>query len=493
MSMGLFVQFTSRSARARLERMIRAVTFILISAGAGHMRDAAATGFNVLFIVADDMNVDLGCYGHPEVKTAALDRLCKKGVRFDAAYCQAPVCNPSRVSFLSGLRPGGTGVYTLKTPTRTHLVDAVMLPQCFKQNGYYTIQSGKIFHTGEGYEDPTSWNVMMPEFGKQPFGPAILKYADPPGPRDHSVDWAILDMADQNMPDGIVARRAVTFMREAVHDQRPFFLGVGFRRPHAPFAAPKRYFDLYPSEKTSLPPAAPPGYAETILPAALNYDWGPRPLTDEEQRQLRSAYFACNTFVDAQTDVLLDALDELDLWRTTIVVFLGDHGYHLGDHGGLWHKQTLFEESCRVPLVVYAPNMKGAGKVCNQIVELVDLYPTLTELCGLEAPRGLDGASLRPLLAGENRPIKPAAYTVASRSEDRSRSAQVAEYLGRSVRTQRWRYTEWDGGKRGVELYDHQKDPEEFQNVAGEAGNREIVAELRALLHDIQSPPAGGQ
>jgi uncharacterized sulfatase len=445
---------------------------------------AAGQRLNVLFIVADDMNHDLGCYGHAEVKTPALDRLCTKGMRFDAAYCQAPLCNPTRVSFLSGLRPERTGVYTLETPTRAHLADAVMLPQLFKQSGYYTVQCGKIYHTGEGFEDPPSWHVLLPEFGKQPYQPAILKSGDPPGPSGHSIDWAILDMDDRDMPDGVVAERAVTFMQQAVHDGRPFFLGVGFRRPHAPYAVPKKYFDMYPVDKTSLPPPAPAGYAETILPSALNYDWGPRPLTDEEQRQLRSAYFASNSFVDAQVEVLLDALDRRKLWENTVVVFFGDHGYHLGDHGGLWHKQSLFEQSCRVPLIVYAPKMQGAGKACSQLVELVDLYPTLADLCDLQAPEKLDGISLRPLLQGEDKPIKPGAFTTASRSQDRSQSAKVAEYLGRSVRTDRWRYTEWDGGQRGAELYDHQVDRHEFHNVARAPENAETVARLRLLLEE---------
>jgi uncharacterized sulfatase len=429
----------------------------------------------------------------PQAAAASRYRLCSVGMRFDAAYCQAPLCNPSRVSFLSGLRPERTGVYTLSEPTRFHLADAVMMPQCFKQHGYYTVQSGKIFHTGEGFEDPPSWDVLLPEFGKQPFGPAILKYKDPPGPVKHSVDWAVLDMADEDMPDGIVAQRAVTFMREALHEQRPFFLGVGFRRPHAPFAVPKKYFDMYPAEKTSLPPAVPADYAKSVLPAALNYDWGPRPLTEQEQRELRAAYFACNTFVDAQVNVLLQAMDELGLWEKTIVVYFGDHGYHLGDHGGLWHKQSLFEESCRVPLIIYAPKMKSRGEACRQVVELVDLYPTLTSLCGLTPPDGLDGTSLLPLLDGEDRPIKAAAFTTASRCEKRPESSKIADFLGRSVRTDRWRYTEWDGGKRGVELYDHQRDPEELHNFAHDESYQAVVAELKTLLQDAPPQTAGGR
>lgn len=437
---------------------------------------------NVLLIVSDDLNTDLHCYGSAEVQTPALDRLCQRGVRFDAAFCQAPLCNPSRVSFLSGLRPDKTGVYTLFTPTRTHLKDAVMLPGCFKDNGYETVQVGKIFHTGEGFEDSRSWDVAIFEQGKQPPDQDVLAHGEPPGPIKHSVDWAILKTPDEETPDGMVARQAAEHMKKAHDDGKPFFLGVGFRRPHAPYAAPKKYFDMYPVSKTSSPPAAPPGYAATILPAALNYAWGPRPLTAEENRQLRAAYFACTTFMDAQVGVLLDAMDKLDLWKNTIVVFFGDHGYHLGDHGGLWHKNSLFEQSCRVPLIVSTPDMQAKGEACPRLVELVDLYPTLTALCGLKPPAGLDGKDFSPLLNHPEQPWKKAVFAVVARADDRTENVRNTEFLGRTVRTERWRYIEWDDGKRGRELYDRQADPHEFRNVVDDPGNAAVVSQLQGML-----------
>jgi uncharacterized sulfatase len=465
--------------------MLRYLPTIVALLGALNVAAAEAIGaerLNVLFIVSDDMNCDLGCYGVEEVATPSLDRLCERAMRFDAAYCQSPLCNPSRVSFLSGLRPDHTGVYTLFTPTRTHLGDAVMLPECFRQNGYRTVQVGKIFHTGDGFEDPQSWDVLIPETGKQPPPEAVLTAGDPPGPVKHTIDWAVLKTADEDTPDGKVARQAAGFMKEAVEQGKPFFLGVGFRRPHAPFAAPKKYFDKYPPESTSPPPSAPPGYAATILPAALNHSWGPRPLTDQETRELRAAYFACNTYVDAQVGVLLQALDDLELWENTVVVFLGDHGYHLGDHGGLWHKSSLFEESCRVPLVIYAPGMKPGGNPCTGLVELIDLYPTLTELCGLKPPENLDGDSLVRLLNDPEQPAKAAAYSLIARNEDRTTNPVEVHFVGRSVRTPGWRYTEWDDGKQGVELYDHQNDPHELHNLAMDKSHADTAAELHALL-----------
>jgi iduronate 2-sulfatase len=448
---------------------------------------------NVLFIVSDDLNTSLGCYGDPTVKTPSLDRLSRQGMRFDAAYCQAPLCNPSRVSFLSGRTPDHSQVYILATPTRTHLQDAIMLPECFRRNGYYTVQNGKIFHTGEKFEDPQSWDVANLEFGKVPAPEDVIESGSPPGPAGNTISWASLKNPDEDTPDGIVARKAVDYMQAAQAEQKPFFLGVGFRRPHAPYAAPKKYFDLYPPGTTPLPRSAPPEYVNTILPAALNHAWGPRPLTEQEQREVRSAYFACVSFIDAQVGVLLDAMDQHDLWKNTIVVFFGDHGYHLGEHGGLWHKKSLFEESCRVPLIVYAPKMQGAGKSCARIVELVDLYPTLTELCGLQHPVNLDGRSFATLLDDPESPGKDAAYSLIARGQDSTENITEVAYLGRSVRTPRWRYTEWEDGKRGVELYDHQADPQEFQNLAEDPNYTATVAELhrklegQAVTNDVPS------
>lgn len=436
---------------------------------------------NVLFIVADDMNTDLGCYGHPLVRSPNLDRLAGRGLRFDRAYTQVPICAPARASFLSGLRPDTTQAYTHFTPPRAHIPDAVMLPEQFRRHGYFTAHAGKIFHTGQEFEDPRSWDVEYREFDKNPPDSQILKKGDVKGPRSHTMYWAVLKSRDEETPDGIVARQAVQLMEQAVRENRPFFVAAGFRRPHAPFAAPKKYFDLYPAERIPLPPEAPAPYS-TLLPAALNYAPPARPLTDQEKREVIAAYYACNSFVDAQVGVLLEALDRLQLWDDTIVVFFSDHGYHLGDHGGLWHKNSLFERSARVPLIVYAPGMKAAGKASPRLVELVDLYPTLMELCGLPAPPELEGTSFLPLLEEPERPWKRAAFTLVARGEDPSDHTREVLYLGRSLRTERWRYTEWEEGRRGIELYDHQQDPGEMRNLADHPDYSKVVRHLRNLL-----------
>lgn len=449
---------------------------------------AAAERRNVLLIVTDDMNNDLACYGHVQVKSPHIDRLANEGMRFDRAYCQMTVCNPSRVSMLSGLRPDKTQVYTLIEETRSHLGDWTMLPEYFRTQGYFTAQIGKIYHTKDGYEDPRSWDVEIREFGKRPPEDQILRGADPDGPGEHTNDWSVLKTPDAQTPDGIVSRRAAKILAEASSGDKPFFVAAGFRRPHAPFAAPQAYFDLYPPTSVALPKPTPAGYFASLLPAAINYTPPAKPLTTQQQRELRAAYYACNTYVDAQVGVLLEAVDELELWDDTIIVFVSDHGYHLGDHGGLWHKLSLFEESARVPLVVYEPGMAAAGQACPQLVELIDLYPTLVDLAGLPEQAGLDGVSLEPLLDDPFQSAKEAAHTMVARSDlPEANHAKHRSYVGCSVRTDRWRYTEWDDGQRGVELYDHQSDPRELENLAGKDQFNSIAARLKALIAEARS------
>jgi iduronate 2-sulfatase len=436
---------------------------------------------NVLFVVSDDLPVVAGCYGHAIVRTPNLDRLARRGVLFDRAYCQYPLCQPSRTSFLSGLRPETTRVWTLETPTRQHIGDAVFLPELFRQSGYYTAHAGKIFHTGEACEDPRSWDAEVRESGKTPAKSEILKSSDSRGPKGHSFEWNILKTEDARMPDGLVARQAAAWMEQCTREKKPFFIGAGFRRPHAPYAAPQKYFDLYPVESIPLPKTSPEDF-QKVIPAALNHDPPDKPLSGLEVRQFLAAFYACVTFMDAQLGVLLDAMDKLRLWENTAVVFFGDNGYHLGEHGGLWHKNSLYEESARVPLLVAAPGRRSAGRRSSRLVELVDLYPTLTDLCGLRAPSTLEGISLVPLLDNPARPWKKAAFTMQGRGKERTEAAKDIEFLGKSVRTERWRYTEWDEGRQGEELYDHQRDPQERSNLAGDPKHAGTRAQLRDLL-----------
>jgi uncharacterized sulfatase len=445
--------------------------FILAIAVALAAPLVAAEHPNVLVIAVDDMNNDLGCYGHPLVKSPNIDRLARRGVRFDRAYCQYPVCNPSRVSLLAGLRPDTTRVMDLETPPRTYLEDVVFMPQYFRKLGYHAAHVGKIFHTGEAFEDPPSWDVEVRETGKHPPEGAVIRGKKLDRPRKYNMEWAELRSSDEETADGVVARTACGMLERLAAERKPFFLAVGFRRPHQPYAAPKKYFDLYPPAK--IPPLnEPPEHLKRIPSAAFTYPPGTPPLAESDRQEVVAAYYACISFVDAQIGLVLDALDRLDLWGNTIVVFYSDHGYHLGEHGGMWHKMSLFEESARVPLVIVAPGAAGNGRACAGLVELVDIYPTLVELCGLPEPSGLEGRSLRPLLDDPAREGKQAAFTQARREAG----------MGRSVRTARWRYTEWDAGRQGAELYDHDADPREFVNLAGEPKWADVQAQMRRLL-----------
>jgi len=441
---------------------------VLVTIASG---SAASDKPNVVLIAVDDMNNDLACYGHPLVKSPNIDRLAKRGVKFDRAYCQYPVCNPSRVSMLSGRRPDSTRIMDLVTPPRTHLKDAVFLPQYFRQQGYFTAHVGKIFHTGDAFEDPPSWDVEIRETGKSPPPAAILRQQEIDRPLKYGLKWAELKTTDAETADGVVAAQGSEMLAQQAKTGKPFFLAIGFRRPHSPYAAPRKYFEMYPLEK--IPPLSEPAeHLQGIPPIAFTYPVGTSPLDEPDRKQIVASYYACISFVDAQIGAVLATLDRLDLWKNTIVVFYSDHGYHLGEHGGMWHKMSVFEESARVPLIIAAPGVLG-GQTSERLVELVDIYPTLVEMCGLPQPGELEGRSLRPLLADPHQPWKNAAFTQVLRGE----------LTGRSVRTERYRYTEWDEGRQGAQLYDHQTDPHEYRNLANEPAMAETKATLRSLLH----------
>ncbi len=445
-------------------------------------RASAAGRRNVLFIVADDMNTALGCYGQHAVHSPHIDGLARRGMLFEHAYCQYPLCQPSRTSFLSGRRPATTKVYTLQTPTRKFLGDTVFLPEYFRMQGYYTAHVGKVFHTGgDEFEDKRSWDEEFREYGKTPPPETVLRAGKEAGPKGHTFEWDILKSTDEQTPDGFVARKSVELLEKAVRQGQPFFLGTGFRRPHAPYAAPQKYFDMYPPDRIELPPGDSAVYAR-LLPAAINHYAPDRPLSPKVIREHIAAYYACNTFIDAQVGIVLDAVTRLKLWDSTNIVFLGDNGYHLGDHGGLWHKSTLFEQGAHIPLIAWAPDRKASVHHSARLVELVDLYPTLVELCGLAGPEGLEGTSFVPLLDDPARPWKKAAFSTMGRGKERAESVKNIEFMGESVRTERWRYTEWDGGKQGAELYDESADPIELHNLAGQAKYAAVEEEMKKTL-----------
>jgi uncharacterized sulfatase len=443
---------------------------------------SAATRTNVLFIAIDDLTTTaVGCYGNPQNKTPNLDRFAKSAVRFDRAYCQFPLCGPSRCSLLTGLRPDTTKLYgnSMSTPIRHYFPEIVTLPQMYRKNGYFSGRVGKIYHYGvpgqigtSGIDDPPSWDQVVNPAGRDKDDEnEVIKLI-----REHKNLGATLGYmqargTDEEQTDGKVAAETIK-MLEANKD-KPFFIGCGFYRPHVPDIAVKKWFDLYPLEKVTLPKE--PEHVGGIPPIALTVKPANFGLESEKLREFKRAYFAATSFVDAQVGKVLDALRRLNLEDSTIVVIWSDHGWCLGEHGQ-WQKQLLFEESARVVCMIRQPGAKGNGKACFRPVELLDLYPTLAELCGLTPPSNLEGKSLQPLLQNPKADWNFQALTQTHRK-------QAGDVMVHSVRTERWRYTEWGpGGKEGKELYDEKKDPKEYHNLANDPKYTQTVAELSKLL-----------
>ncbi len=450
-------------------RLIVALLFCLLFVSV-----VAQTKPNVLFISIDDLNNDLGCYGNAQVKSPNIDRLAKRGVRFDRAYAQYTLCNPSRASFLSGRRPERTGIYELQTPPRKAMPDAIFLPQLFRQNGYFTARFGKVYH--EGRDDKLSWDISESiEFTDAQERTLHQKRYDNPV-NQRTPDWAPLDTPEEQTRDARIAKATAQLIEEKAKAGKPFFLAAGLNKPHLPWNVPKKYFSLYQAANIKFDADLPMRNIPSV--ALMTELFGsPQPASRAEAI---AAYYSAITYMDAQVGVLLNKLDELNLWDNTIVVLFSDHGFHLGDHGGLWAKLSLFEQSARTPLIIAVPKSKQAGKASSRIVELLDLYPTLAGLCNLPAPNDLEGKSLEPLLQQPNCIWDRRAYTMVYHEVDGKKIE------GKSVRDERWRYTEWDGGSKGVELYDHNKDPREFNNLATDPRYAKTVLTLQQWL---QHPP----
>jgi iduronate 2-sulfatase len=422
--------------------------------------------WNVLWIVVDDLNTDLGCYGQPLAQTPNIDRLATRGIRFEWAYTQYALCNPSRSSFLSGYRPDRTKVAEQEVHVREALPDAIFLPQLFRKQGYFTAAAGKIHHGGRHIDRP-SWDSYDDGPGEDPG--EIAARRERSGNPDRTPRWVRLDGPDEKTQDGTSARKIAKLLEERSQAEQPFFLALGLHKPHVPWTAPRRFFELYP-------PAQMPRRdwltGSDIPRIALQTEW-PIGTRAESPTEGLAAYLACVSFTDANVGLVMESLDRLGLWKNTIVVFMSDHGFHLGDRG-LWSKKTLFEQALRVPLIVVLPDGRNAGRTCRRTVQLLDVYPTLADLCGLPAPADLDGRSLRPLLDNPDAAWERPAYSQVGHEGA----------TGRSVRTERWRYTEWDRGRAGVELYDHDLDPLELRNLAERTELAKTRQELSALLRD---------
>jgi uncharacterized sulfatase len=448
---------------------------------------AAATKPNILFIAADDLSCALGCYGDPIAQTPHLDRLAATGVTFLNAYNQLPLCNPTRASVMTGLRPDTIKVYDLDRHFRDEVPDAVTLSQQFMKNGWWAGRVGKIYHYNvpasigtDGFDDPPSWQKTVNPIGRDKTDEHLVFNAEPHRKISAALSWLAADGKDEEQTDGMIATEAIKLMEEKKGE--PFFVAAGFFRPHTPFVAPKKYFDMYPLEEMRLP-FAPSDDRDDIPTAAFAHNC-PIPhygLDELTCRKAMQAYYACVSFVDAQVGRMLDALDRLDLTDNTIVVFWSDHGYHLGEHNGIWQKRTLFEQGARAPLIIRNPMSRGNGQACRRIVEFIDIYPTLTHLAGIKTPKQIEGRSLVPLLEKPVSEWNSFAITQVLRPADNRLEAPV---MGRSIRTERWRYSDWAEGKQGEELYDHLADPLEFNNLADNATkeNLRIIKTLRIIL-----------
>jgi arylsulfatase A-like enzyme len=459
------------------------------------LADDAGRPPNVLLVVVDDLNTDIGAYGHPAVQTPNIDRLAGRGVLFTHAYNQYPQCNQSRASFLLSQYPDQTGVLSLKEHVRDSQPAAVTLPQYFRDNGYCTVRVGKIFHQGvpteigqDGLDDSLSWDLAINPAGVDiRVDEQIVTIAPPERKRlsfGGMLSWLNLD-SEEPHTDEIGAAEAVRILSEYHPDKtgQPLFLALGFYRPHTPYVAPPRFFDRYPPGRVELA-AVPPGDRENKPVAALADRPYQSEMTEAQQRQAIQAYHATISFMDEQLGKVLNALDSNGLAEDTLVVFLSDHGYQLGSHG-LWQKKDLFENSLRTPLVMVAPGQLEAGERSHALVELVDIYPTLVALAGLAEPDSpLEGHNLLPVLSGKAPPREFAfsqSWSAAHLVRPERRGMQV---MGYTIRTDRYRYTEWSRGKEGFELYDYQEDPLEYRNLAGDASYAAIRYELASRLNE---------
>lgn len=471
---------------------------------------AAESRPNVLFIVSDDLNCFLGCYGDPLAKTPHIDRLAARGVRFDRAYCAFPLCGPSRNSFLTGLYPNSTGIHANGQVFRQSIPSQPSMPQAFRLAGYFAARVGKLYHYNvpmsvgtNGHDDPGSWELEFNPAGVDRLEEEPRIFSLRPGEFGGTLSWYASPKGDREHTDGMMADDAAWVLERCARDRsRPFLLAVGFFRPHTPYVAPKApYFDMYPEDQMPLVTGVEEDHKDVPKAALASRKPEQDAMTDQQRRQAKQAYYASISFLDAQVGRVLDAVDRLGLAENTIVVFTSDHGYHMGEHG-LYQKMSLFEESVRVPLLVVAPGRCAAGGMARSPVAQVDIFPTLAALCGVEPPKNLQGQSLVPLLADPAAAGRGWALTQVTRGGGSGRGpgkpkdagAQPNQFFGYSLRTPRWRYTEWDEGREGRELYDHDADPSELTNLAEVPAHANVVADLsRQLAQSVKQtlPPSG--
>ena len=443
---------------------------------------------NVLFLICDDLNCDLACYGHPQVKTPNLDRLAQRGVLFPNTHCQYPLCGPSRASFMTGLYADQTLVRRNAIYIRERIPNVNTMSQMFRDNGYFATRIGKMYHYNvpkhigtSGHDDPYSWNYTINPRGRDKADEDKI-FSLTPNNFGATLSWLAAEGTDEEQTDGIAATAAIKMLEQHQANKQNFYLAVGLYRPHTPYVAPKKYFDMYPLDKIVVP-EVPDGYLDTLPSPArksLTRRKNQLNLKKDIAKQAIQAYYASITFADAQIGRILTALDETGLADNTIVLFTSDHGYHMGEHGH-YQKTTLFNNATHVPLIMAGPSI-AKGKVAQTMAEMVDFYPTLAQLSGWKVPEFLSGKSLVPALRDPNAIIRESAFTQYD--------------VGYSIRTKDFRYTEWgENGSAGNELYDQRTDPTEMNNLAGSDEHSETIEtltkQLRARIQQAKEPPKG--
>ncbi|RCL71503.1 MAG: DUF4976 domain-containing protein [Flavobacteriales bacterium] len=433
---------------------------------------------NVIFIIADDLNCDIGAYGNSIIQTPHIDELSRHGVLFVNAHNQYPLCGPSRASFMTGMYTDQTKMTRNNMYIRNSIPDVITIGQRFRQQGYQSIRIGKIFHYDNpsaigtsGTDDPHTWDQTVNPYGRDKKEEYKINTLSP---RKYggTLSWLSAEGKDEEYTDGIVASEAVQYLDEFSKTGESFFLAVGFYRPHTPFVAPQKYFELYDRSSISIPKSNNDYLKSIPEPAAKSIRAKKNQINLEEElaKEIKEAYYASISFIDAQIGRILNKLKESGLHENTIVIFTSDHGYHLGEHGH-WQKQTLFENSTRVPLIISVPGDRNAPARSNSPVELIDLYPTIMDLAKIEIPNHVVGKSLEPIIKNQSVKVRKNALT-------RWRN-------GYSIKTDRYRLTQW--GKNGIigyELYDHQSDREELTNLASHSAYKVIFDSLKTVLKD---------
>ena len=439
---------------------MRQIVILFALIGCVSYTEAGEKQKNVLFIISDDLNNCLACYGDPRAKTPNIDRLASRGMRFDLAYCGFPLCGPSRNSLLTGLYPNSTGIHKNSQIFRQSIPNQPSMPQVFRNAGYFAARIGKLYHYNvpnsigtNGHDDPGSWELELNPAGVDRLEEHPKIYSLLPNQFGGTLSWYASPKSDDDHTDGKMASDAVWVLERCARDtSRPFFLTLGFFRPHTPYVAPKDpYFGWYPENE--MPVVSGVEEDQKDLPAAAlgSYKKEQDKLTDELRRKALQAYYASISFMDAQVGRVMDALDRLGLSENTVVVFTSDHGYHIGEHG-LWQKMSLFEESARVPMLIIAPGVSRPHTHTTTPVSHIDVFPTLAEICGVKPPANIQGQSLVPILKDSR--VEGRGWAITQVTRNKQRQAGGETYFGYSLRTKRWRYTEWDQGNEGRELYD---------------------------------------